>query len=134
MFGWSDDGGETWTDPEFSLNLPDGPQYRGDEKRESCYNGHFGMAGGLVRLPIAGRDILIYSNADEPECARNKMTVWASFDGGQTWPVKRLVYGGPSAYSSLNAGRPGTASEGWVYLQFEDRQDGDRWPDSTLRG
>ena len=87
-------------------------------------NGHFGMAGGLVRLPIAGRDILIYSNADEPEFARNKMTVWASFDGGQTWPVKRLVYGGPSAYSSLNAGRPGTASEGWVYLQFEERQGG----------
>jgi sialidase-1 len=124
LFGWSDDGGETWTDPGFSTNLPDGPQYRGDEKRESCYNGHFGMAAGLVRLPIADRDVLIYSNADEPEFARNKMTVWGSFDGGHTWPVKRLVFEGPSAYSSLNAGRPGTASEGWVYLQFEERQGG----------
>ena len=33
--------------------------------------------------------------------------------------MKRLVNEGPSAYSSLTAGRPGTASEGWIYLQFE---------------
>jgi sialidase-1 len=33
--------------------------------------------------------------------------------------VKRLVYEGASAYSSLNAGRPGTPSEGWIYLHFE---------------
>jgi sialidase-1 len=124
LYGWSDDGGKSWANTAFSAGLPDGPQYRGDEKRESCYNGHFGMAGGLTRLPVEGRDILIYSNADEPDFARNRMTVWASFDGGQTWPVKRLVFEGPSAYSSLVAGRPDTASEGWVYLQFEERQGG----------
>ncbi|MGZ0172220.1 MAG: exo-alpha-sialidase, partial [Planctomycetales bacterium] len=50
---------------------------------------------------------------------RERGTVWASFDGGKTWPVKRLVYEGPSAYSSLTAGRPGTESEGWIYLHFE---------------
>jgi sialidase-1 len=124
LYGWSDDGGETWSDLEFSASLPDGPQYRGDERRESCYNGHFGMAGGLTRLPVADKDILIYSNADEKEHARVRMTVWASFDGGQTWPVKRLVFEGPSAYSSLNAGRPDTSGEGWIYLQFEERQGG----------
>jgi sialidase-1 len=42
------------------------------------------------------------------------MTVWASFDRGETWPVKRLVYQGPSAYSSLAAAPDGTA-----YLLFE---------------
>ena len=42
------------------------------------------------------------------------MTVWASFDGAKTWPVKRLVYEGPSAYSSLAAGQDGT-----IYLLFE---------------
>ena len=47
------------------------------------------------------------------------MTVWASFDGGKSWPVKRLVFEGPGAYSSLDAGRPGTPSEGWIYLLFE---------------
>jgi sialidase-1 len=29
------------------------------------------------------------------------------------------VFDGPSAYSSMNAGRPGTPSEGWIYLHFE---------------
>ena len=46
-------------------------------------------------------------------------TVGASLDGGQTWPVKRLVFAGASAYSSLTAGRPGTPSAGWIYLHFE---------------
>jgi sialidase-1 len=34
-------------------------------------------------------------------------------------PVKRLVYEGPSDYSSLAAGRPGATSQGWIYLLFE---------------
>jgi sialidase-1 len=42
------------------------------------------------------------------------MTVWASFDRGDTWPVKRLVNEGLSAYSSLAAGK-----DGQVYLLFE---------------
>ena len=49
----------------------------------------------------------------------NGVTVWASFDGGKTWPLKRLIEPGPSAYSSLNAGRPGTSSEGWIYIHYE---------------
>ena len=72
-----------------------------------------------VRLPIAGRDILIYSNCDSPDRERKNVTVWASFDGAKTWPIKRLVYDGPSAYSSLTAGRPGTPSEGWIYILTE---------------
>jgi sialidase-1 len=75
--------------------------------------------GGLVRLPVAGKDILIFSNIDTAQAKRERATVWASFDGGKTWPKKRLVYDGPSAYSSLAAGRPGTSSEGWIYLHFE---------------
>ena len=43
-----------------------------------------------------------------------RMTVWASFDGGDTWPVKRLINEGHSAYSSLTAGK-----DGRVYLLFE---------------
>ena len=42
-----------------------------------------------------------------------------TFDGGGTWPIKRLVFDGPSGYSSMTAGRPGTPSEGWVFLNFE---------------
>jgi len=106
---WSDDGGETWEKLNISKVLPDGGGYgRG-----------YGMKGGLTRLPVKNRDILIFSNADTGGGDRKKMTVWASFDGAKTWPVKRLVYAPHGAYSSLVAGRPGTASEGLIYLLFE---------------
>ena len=105
---WSDDGGHTWEQFRIVEVLPDGHQHRS-----------YGCMGGLVRLPVKGRDILIFSNIDTPNPKRERATVWASFDGGKTWPVKRLVFAGPSAYSSLNAGRPGTPSEGWIYLHFE---------------
>jgi len=126
LHAWSHDGGKTWTDPGYHQTVPDGPRYRGEERRGACYNGHFGMMAGLVRLPIAGRDVLIYSNADEAGHERVRMTAWASFDAGTTWPVKRLVDQGPSAYSSLAAGRPGTPSEGWIFLQYEERSGGGR--------
>ena len=103
----SEDGGETWKDLSICEILPDGPQ-----------NTNYGCMGGLVRLPIQGRDILIYSNCDSPE-GRRLGTVWASFDGGKTWPLKRLVQKESFAYSSLTAGRPETRSQGWIYLHFE---------------
>jgi len=118
----SHDGGHSYGEPTCSAVLPDGPRYRGQERRETCYNNHFGLLGGLVRLPLPGRDVLLYSNLDEPGHARVGMSVWASFDGGTTWPAKRLVHTGAAAYSSLNAGRPGTAGEGWVFLQFEEHR------------
>ena len=104
----SDDGGQTWKDWDIVEILPDGHQHRS-----------YGCMGGLVRLPIAGKDILIFSNIDTENPKRERATVWASFDGGKTWPVKRLVFAGASAYSSLTAGRPGTASEGLIYLHYE---------------
>lgn len=131
LVAWSDDGGETWTNPTYESILPDGPRYRGEEGRGSNYNGHFGMMGGLTRLPSRERDILLYSNADNPGHERKRMTVWASFDGAQTWPVKRLVDDEFAAYSSLVAGRPETPSEGWVYLLYESGSDGD-YEDGTL--
>jgi sialidase-1 len=105
---WSDDGGHTWTDWKIVEALPDGHQHRS-----------YGCMGGLVRLPVLGKDILIFSNIDTARPMRERATVWASLDGGKTWPVKRLIFEGPGAYSSLTAGRPGTASEGWIYLHFE---------------
>ncbi len=115
---WSHDGGVTWIDPERSRVLPDGT-------RGSSY----GCAGGLTRLPGNDADILIFSNLDFAGGhgrgeGRQRITVWASLDGARTWPVKRLVYAGPSGYSSLAAGRPGTASDGMVYLLFEGALDG----------
>jgi sialidase-1 len=105
---WSDDGGKTWKDRRIIDTLPDGPQ-------ESAY----GCMGGLVRLPVRGQDILLFSNLDTAGSKRERLTVWASFDGGKTWAIKRLVHEKAAAYSSLAAGRPGTASEGWIYVLFE---------------
>ncbi len=106
---FSYDSGETWTDLEVVDSLYDGGGYgRG-----------YGLMGGLVRLPVKNQDILVFSNADTQGGDRLRMTVWASFDGGRTWPLKRLVYAGPSAYSSLAAGRPDTPTDGRIYLLFE---------------
>src|SRR5690606_13278700 len=52
---WSDDGGETWKDLSVSGVLPDGPR-----------NMDYGLMAGLVRLPVAGMDILLFSNVDSP--------------------------------------------------------------------
>lgn len=103
----SDDGGETWKDLQFCEILPDGPQ-----------DTNYGCMGGLTRLAVKGKDVLLYSNC-ESESGRNQGTVWASFDGGKTWPVKRRVFDGSFAYSSMTSGRPETPSAGWIYLHFE---------------
>jgi sialidase-1 len=109
----SHDGGHTWKEFDIVEILPDGHQHRS-----------YGCMGGLVRLPLAERDILIFSNIDTKNPKRERGTVWASFDGGKTWPVKRLVYEGASAYSSLAVGRHGTKSEGWIYHHFEGGPNG----------
>lgn len=106
---WSDDGGQTWKNFRISKVLPDG----------GGYDRGYGMKGGLTRLPVKGRDVLIFSNSDTAGGDRTHMTVWASFDGGQTWPVKRLVHESFSAYSSMVAGRPETPTEGQIFLLFE---------------
>lgn len=110
---WSYDGGETWEDLSVSPELPDGDQDR-----------DYGLMGGLVRLPLDGHDILLFSNIDS-QGGRQNGTVWASFDGGKSWPVKRVVEKGDFAYSSMAAGRAGTPSEGMVYLFYEGTDAGE---------
>ncbi len=104
---WSYDGGKTWSDLSLSEELPDGPQ-----------DTDYGLMAGLVRLPLDNIDILLFSNVDSTE-GRTNGTVWASFDGGKTWPAKRLVEDGGFAYSSMATGLEGTPSEGWIYLLYE---------------
>lgn len=108
----SSDGGLTWTDAWKSTVLPDGNT-----------NSTYGLMGGMVRLPVADRDILLFSNIVNNAIRANGF-VWASFDGGQTWPLRRSVYSGSFAYSALAAGRPGTPSQGWIYLFYEGGPEG----------
>ena len=55
---------------------------------------------------------------------RENLTVWASFDGGETWPVKKLVFAGESGYSTLGVGRPSTSSQGRIYILFDGCKNG----------
>ncbi len=104
---WSDDGGHSWRDFSICEILPDGPQ-----------STNYGCMGGLTRLPVKDRDVLLYTNCDSGG-GRDKGTVWASFDGGKTWPLKRLAEPARFAYSSITSGRPGTKTEGKAYLHYE---------------
>jgi sialidase-1 len=111
---WSHDGGHRWTDWSVAEDLFEigEPFYFKYGTKPS-----YGCNAGLVCVPseaTGGKDILLFSTPDNPGSTRIRMTVWASFDGAQTWPVKRLIYEGPSAYSSLAADRQGRA-----YLLFE---------------
>ncbi len=108
----SADGGLTWDNAWKSGILPDGNT-----------NSTYGLMGGMVRLPVAGQDILLFSNVVN-NSARANGNVWVSFDGGLTWPLRRIVFTGSFAYSSMNAGRPGTPSQGWIYLFYEGGPDG----------
>jgi len=52
--------------------------------------------------PANEKNRLLFSNPARPQRGdRRQMTVRLSYDEGKTWPVARLLYGGPSAYSCL---------------------------------
>lgn len=103
----SHDGGETWINLSVSEELPDGEQNR-----------DYGLMAGLTRIPIENHDILLFSNIIS-EKGRKNGHVWVSFDGGKTWPVKKLIDEGSFGYSSMIAGRNNTVSEGLIYLFYE---------------
>lgn len=111
---WSYDGGAMYVDWRVCDDLREvGEPFYFKYGTEPSY----GCAAGLVRLPpecTGGKDVLVFSAPDNPGKSRINMTVWASFDRGRTWPVKRLVYPGYSAYSSLSADAKGN-----IYLLFE---------------
>ncbi|NQT16251.1 MAG: exo-alpha-sialidase [Planctomycetes bacterium] len=111
---WSHDGGSMFVDWRVCNDLREvgQPFYFKYGTKPS-----YGCNAGLVRLPLEttdGKDVLLFSTPDDPGGTRVRMSVWASFDRGETWPVHRLVYESHSAYSSLAAGPDGTA-----YLLFE---------------
>lgn len=114
FIAWSYDGGNMYVDWRVDEDLREvGQPFYFKYGTQPSY----GCNAGLVRLPLectGGKDVLVYSTPDDPGGQRRRMSVWASFDRGKTWPVKRLIYEGPSAYSSLTADK-----EGNIYLLFE---------------
>ena len=123
QISWSHNGGRYFVDWSTSDDLFEvgQPFYFKYGTRPS-----YGCNAGLVRMPsqcVKEKDVLLFSTPDDPGGHRFKMTVHASFDGAKTWPVKRLVFKGPSAYSSMAAG-----PDGMIYVLFERGDIGKRDP------
>jgi sialidase-1 len=77
----SRDGGATWSPLMTVPDLVD----------PSCM-------GGLAARTIGGRQTIVCSGPGSPT-ARIDGTLWASFDGGDTWPASVRIAEGPFAYS-----------------------------------
>jgi sialidase-1 len=56
--------------------------------------------GNLLRYVYEGKEALLFSNPAS-KTARAQMTVRVSYDNGKTWASRKLLYGGPSAYSCM---------------------------------
>ncbi len=80
-FAASDDGGLTWSHPE------NHPQVHCPTCQSSIHR--HGWSPNLV----------LYSGPGGP--GRSHLTVRASFDDGDSWPISRELFAGPSAYSDL---------------------------------
>lgn len=80
----SEDGGQKWTELEHQAQLP-------------CPR----CQGSVIRDYANGKGRLFFSNPAAKPAARKGMTIRATADGGKTWPLKKLVYEGPSGYSNL---------------------------------
>lgn len=98
----SADGATHWSQPRFSEDLVE----------PIC------MAG-LIRYKHGGKSLLLFSHPDNLSRAdgretpgvnrdRKNMTIHVSEDDGETWPVRRVVEPGWSAYSDLAVTRRGT--------------------------
>ncbi len=93
----SDDGGETWHSMT-ETRLPD-PQCQSH----------------ILRVRHNGQDLWLFSNpANSGE--RVQGTVRVSFDGGETWPIAKLVEPGEFAYSCMSL-----LPDGQIGLLYEGR-------------
>ncbi len=81
-FSISHDNGETWKELEDYNTLPD----------VRCN-------GDILSVKHEGRDVLLQSLPAGP--GRSNVTIYASYDGGKTWPHSYEVVHCPSAYSSM---------------------------------
>jgi len=99
----SRDGGLTWAALEFDETLIE----------PICQASLISMA----RPGHKGNGKLLFTNPAAN--TRTRMTARLSLDDGKTWPISRVAYEGPSAYSSLTMLRDGTI--GLLYERGERR-------------
>lgn len=135
---YSDDHGKTWkrggelpegTGEASAAELADGSilmNARADRghRRLVAHSADWGLSWGecvpdpVLIEPHCQASLIRYTGRKAPKGrllfsnpaaeTRVRMTVRVSDDGGRTWPVSKLLYEGPSAYSSLAALRDGS--------------------------
>jgi sialidase-1 len=90
MFSISDDGVNDWSTPDFFEEILEP-----------------GCMAGLISVPgVDGGSTpwLLYSapyTIDRAHQGRRDVTIYVSMDDGKTWPVRKRLHEGPSAYSDL---------------------------------
>jgi hypothetical protein len=98
---FSFDGGITWTNmqPENDIKV-------------------FQVEGSVVRL---NDNVLLFSSpasTDWEDQQRHEMTIWASYDNGQNWVKKKVVFFGYAGYSDMTVVGPDTVlltfARGWT--------------------
>lgn len=82
-FSRSTDRGATWSEPLPAEDLPD-PRCNGD----------------LIAYEN-GRDYLLLQSLPDNPKNRENVSIFVSYDGGKTWPMKKRIVTMPSAYSSM---------------------------------
>jgi len=104
----SEDGGDTWGTPIFQYELID-PAVNGDFIRyTSVLDGY-------------EKSRLLFSIASHPTLRKN-LKIFLSYDEGRTWPVSKVLFPGPAAYSSLTVmsdGSIGCLYENGEYEQYQ---------------
>jgi sialidase-1 len=106
---YSRDGATGWTKPEFIEELLE----------PGCMAGLVSHPG----LPGKNQPLLLYSNPQTTKREhreRKNVTIHVSHDDGRTWPVKKLLQAGPSAYSDL-----AVLPDGTVLCLYENGKPGD---------
>jgi hypothetical protein len=98
---FSFDGGITWTDMQAENDI-----------------GVFRVQGSVLRL---NDNVLLFSSpasTDWEDETRHEMSIWASYDNGQNWVKKKVVFFGYAGYSDMTVVGPDTVlltfMRGWT--------------------
>lgn len=80
--------------------------------------GSYQVHGSLLRL---NDDVLLFSSprsVDDNDTVRHEMTIWLSYDDGETWTRRRTIFFGYSGYSDMTVVGPDTVlltfNRGWT--------------------
>lgn len=84
MFSTSTDGGRTWSEATKNSNLKD-PACNGD----------------IIRYTKPDGSTCLIHSLPESATTRENVTIYVSEDNGKTWPIKKRLVNGYSAYSSM---------------------------------